>query len=50
MWRNAYKNFHELGLKKYPFAVIYTIEDDKEIVVIHALYHYKRTPKKKYKR
>ena len=25
-WRNKYKNFHEITLKKYPFTIIYTIE------------------------
>ncbi len=29
MWRNKYKNFHEISLKKYPFTIIYTIEEDK---------------------
>ena len=22
-WRNRYKNFYELGLRKYPFSIIY---------------------------
>jgi toxin ParE1/3/4 len=25
-WRNTYKNYHELGLKNYPFTIIYSIE------------------------
>ncbi len=27
-WRNKYKNFHEITLKKYPFTIIYIIEED----------------------
>ena len=27
-WRNKYKNFHEITLKKFPFTIIYTIEED----------------------
>jgi plasmid stabilization system protein ParE len=48
MWRNAYENYHELGLKKYPYKIIYTIEAKRKLVFIHALYHHKRDPKNKY--
>ena len=47
-WRNKYKNFHEITLKKYPFTIIYTIEDDKQLVVVSSIYHHKRNPKTKY--
>ncbi len=49
-WRNKYKNYHELGLKKYPFTIIYTIEADKELVVVSSVYHHKRNPKKRYRK
>ena len=48
-WRNPYKNYHELRLKKYPFIIIYTIEPGKQLIVIASIYHYKRNPKKRYK-
>ena len=47
-WRNTYKNFHELGLKDYPFSIIYTIEKSKELIVVTSIYHHKRNPKKKH--
>lgn len=47
-WRNNYKNYHELGLKKYPFTIIYTIEANKQLVVVSSIYHHKKNPKKKY--
>ncbi len=50
MWRNKYKNFHEISLKKYPFTIIYTIEEDKSIIVIFSIYHHKRNPKGKYRK
>ena len=49
-WRNKYKNFHEISLKKYPFTIIYTIEEDKSIVVVSSIYHHKRNPKGKYRK
>lgn len=49
-WRNQYKNYHELGLKKYPFTIIYTIETGKQLVVVTSVYHHKRNPKKKYRK
>jgi plasmid stabilization system protein ParE len=49
-WRNQYKNYYELNLKKYPFAIVYSIEPDKELIVVIAIYHHKRNPKKKFRR
>lgn len=49
-WRNPYKNFRELSLKKYPFAIIYIIEEDPKVVVITAIYHHKRMPNKRFRR
>jgi plasmid stabilization system protein ParE len=49
-WRNQYKNYHELGLKKYPFTIIYTIETEKQLVVVTSVYHHKKNPKKKYRK
>ncbi len=47
--RNIYKNFHETSTKKYPFTIIYTVEEKIKTVVIFSIYHHKRSPKKKYK-
>jgi plasmid stabilization system protein ParE len=49
-WRNKYKNFHEISLKKYPFTIIYTTEADNAIVVVSSIYHHKRKPKGKYRK
>ncbi len=48
-FRNAYKNFHEVAIKKYPFIIIYTIEENINTIVVVSIYHQKRNPKKKYK-
>jgi len=49
-WRNKYKNYHELGLRKYPFSIIYIIDVEKALVIVTAVYHHKRNPKKRFKR
>ena len=36
-WQNKYKNFYELGVEKYPFNVIYTIDDLNQIVTVIAI-------------
>lgn len=48
-WRNEYKSFHELGLKKYPYVIIYTIEESQNMVLITAVFHTSRNPEKKIK-
>lgn len=48
-WRNEYKHYHELGVKMYPYTIIYYIEPDKQLIVVSAIYHHKRNPKKKYR-
>ncbi|MGC4234525.1 MAG: type II toxin-antitoxin system RelE/ParE family toxin [Niabella sp.] len=47
-YRNTHKNLRELSLKKYPFNLIYYIDDKKHIIVIISIYHHKRSPKGKY--
>ncbi len=49
-FRNEYKIFYELGVKKYPFSIIYIIDDNDKIVIITSIFHHKRNPKKKYKK
>ena len=48
-WRNEYRNYHELGLKKYPYNIVYTVDEDNELVIVTSIYHHSRNPKKKYK-
>src|SRR5579872_2719110 len=47
-YRNAYKEFREIPIKKYPYHVIYFIDDARKIIVIISIFHHKRHPKKKY--
>ena len=49
-YRNTYKYFRETYLKKYPFYIVYFVDESKNIVVISSIYHHKRNPKKKYEK
>ena len=46
-WRNKYKDFFELGVKKYPYTIIYTIESQNKLIIVHSIFHHKRNPFKK---
>lgn len=48
-YRNPYKQFYEVSLKKYPYLLIYKINDNKKQVVIVSVHHHKQNPKRKYK-
>ena len=47
--RNEYKHYYELVLDKYPFTIVYAIEESRKLVVIIAVYHQKREPSQKYR-
>ncbi len=49
-WRNEYKSFYELGVKKYPYTIIYTVDPDQQLVFVTSNYHNKRNPRKKYRK
>lgn len=49
-WRNTYKNFYELSIKRYPYSIIYSIEESQELVFVSAIYHHKRNPRRKYRK
>lgn len=47
-FRNLYKNFRETSLKKYPYSIVYFLDERKKKVVITSMFHNKRDPQKKY--
>jgi plasmid stabilization system protein ParE len=49
-YRNTYKNFRETSLKKYPYYIVYFVDESTNTVIITSLYHQKRNPKKKYRK
>ena len=49
-WRNEYKHYRELGVRKYPYVIVYTVEEDRQLVIITAIFHTSRSPRKKYRK
>lgn len=47
--KKKHTNFYEIALEKYPFTIIYTIEEEIKLIVIVSIYHHSRNPKYKYK-
>lgn len=49
-YRNTYKLFRETSLKKYPYSIVYFVDENTNTIIITSLYHHKRNPKKKYRK
>jgi plasmid stabilization system protein ParE len=47
-YRKTYKQFHGVALKKYPYSIVYLINEKTKQVVISSICHHRRNPKKKY--
>lgn len=43
-----YKHFRETSLRKYPYSLVYFIDENEKTVIITSIFHQKRNPKKKY--
>ena len=46
--RNIYANFREVSLKRFPYYIVYMIDDSHKIIIITSIYHHKRNPATKY--
>ncbi len=47
-WRNTFGEYYELSFKKFPFAVVYLINEVEKLIIITAVYHHKRNPESKF--
>jgi toxin ParE2 len=48
-YRNEFKHYYEFTLHKYPFTLVYAIEESRQLIIIIAIYHQKRDPGNKYR-
>jgi len=49
-YKSLFKKFHEVSTGKFPYTIVYLVDEAQERVVIVAIYHQKRHPKKKHRR
>ncbi len=49
-YKNLYKNYFEVSTRKYPYGIVYTVDQKKKEIMLIAIYHHKRNPKKKYRK
>ena len=45
----VYKNYREVKIKRYPFSIVYFIDEKKQSIIVTTLFHHKRNPKSKFK-
>ena len=44
------KKFHEAVTDKFPFLIIYFVDEKNKLVIVTAIFHTSRNPKNKFKR
>jgi plasmid stabilization system protein ParE len=49
-FKKRYKHFQEVTLYKFPFTIVFKIEEPLQQILVVAIYHQKRNPKRKYSR
>lgn len=49
-WRKAGKHYRILSMPKYPYTIIYSIEEQNRLIVISAIHHDSKSPKSKYRK
>ncbi len=49
-YKSNYKNFRETHLIRFPFSLIYFIDDTNKLISLTAIFHHKRNPRYKYKK
>lgn len=47
-YRKTYRDFREAPIKKYPYCIVYLVDDMDRSVIISSIYHYKRNPAGKF--
>lgn len=49
-YRSLHKDFFEVSLIKYPYMLIYRIDEINKIIFISSVHHHKQNQKRKYRR
>jgi len=49
-YKNSYSAFHEALTEKFPFLIVYFIDEKSKIIVVTAIFHTSRNPKGKFRK
>jgi plasmid stabilization system protein ParE len=49
-YKTAYKKYHEALVDTFPFLIVYVINEKESLVIVMAVFHTSRNPKKKFRR
>jgi len=49
-YKISYKKFHEALIDKFPFLIVYFVDEKNKLIVVTGIFHTSRNPKKKFKR
>ena len=47
-YRKTYKQYREARAKKYPYSIVYFVDEVNDLVVITSVFHQKRNPADKF--
>jgi toxin ParE1/3/4 len=49
-YKVTYKKYHEALVEKFPFLIVYTIDEKAKEILVFAIFHTSRNPKKKFRK
>ncbi len=49
-YKTSYKNYHETLTDKFPFLIVYNIDEGEKKIIVMAIFHTSRNPKKKFRK
>lgn len=49
-YKISYKNYHEALADKFPFLIIYTVDEKAKLITVMAVFHTSRNPKRKFRK
>jgi plasmid stabilization system protein ParE len=49
-YKISYKKFHEALTERFPFLIVYFVDEKNRLVIVTAIFHTSRNPRSKFKR
>ena len=47
-YKTSYKKYHEALVDTFPFLIVYVINEKEKLIIVMAIFHTSRNPKKKF--